>query len=149
MANEFRIALKFDTGATHLTADVRRKNPGWADERLNLMGRVESFDFFLPQNIQIHMERFEAYNFFVEASRNLGGGGRGRLEALWFMGKYRDRKGKELVRTYSVRFRDNVITKNVVLFGREYYGTSSRCWRDGLIGARARCAVLQNGKPVA
>lgn len=149
MGKEFRIELKFNTGMNHITPDVRRSNPGWGDEKLNLLGGIDRLKFHLPEKIEIHMVGFERYNFFIEATQDFGARTASKIEAFWFMGQYTDKKGRQLVRSYCVQFRNNIITTDLHMWGREYFGTASRGWKDGVKGATPRAGILQDGKRAA
>lgn len=150
MNKPFQIKLRFDSGVTHETPDVRRQNPGW-NEDLNVLGRITTLQFELPDKIELYMEGMEQYNFFVEATQALGSRRHkgSQLEAFWFLGQYRDSDNRKLVMTYCVRFRDNQILKNVHKLGEEYFGTPTRGWKAGVKGAKARAGVLQDGKLAA
>jgi len=78
------LKIAFAGGGTHTTRDVRVTDPGWG--AMDPRHAIEALAFGLPTGHRVRLAGFEAYNFFIEASRNLAGGP-ARLEAVWLCGR--------------------------------------------------------------
>ena len=134
MGKAFKYELYFNDGIRFLSPDVRRSNPRWADEYSEKPIRL--LKFHIPSGQVLIMSGFEAYNFFVECSENLGGG-KCRLEALYFCGAWRAR-----VVLWKFDLIKKRVYRSVVPWGKEYAGTATRGWRPGLFGERPQAAIV-------
>jgi len=112
---------------TYITPDIRRHNPGWADEIFNRT--IESMEFFLPTGHKLVMSGMEQYNFFVEASQSIKGTGRVKIKAFWFCGKL---PGKDIVEMWRVG--DGKVTRDRKPWEREWGGGPTRGWKRGVPG---------------
>ena len=116
---------------TYITPDIRRHNPGWADEIFNRT--IESIELFLPTGHKLVMSGMEQYNFFVEASQSIKGNGGVKIKAFWFCGKL---PGKDIVEMWRVG--DGKVIRDRKPWGHEWGGGPTRGWKAG-----------SSGKPVA
>ena len=130
----FKYELIFDDGVRYLSPDIRRSDPGWASEFCEKP--IRELKFYLPDKRVLILCNFEAYNFFVECSENLGGG-KCRLEALYFCGAWRAR-----VVLWKFDLVKKKVFKAIVPWGQEYAGTATRGWRPGLFGERPQAAIV-------
>jgi hypothetical protein len=135
----WRIRVRFaDNRAPreYVTADIRRENPGWDSEAFNR--QIESLEVFLPTGHAIVMAGMEAYNFFVEATQDMGGKGGAKIEAFWFCGKIPKVPVTEL---WSVR--QGRVVHDRKPYGQEWGGTATRGWKLGKVGARVTSRIIQ------
>jgi len=127
--------IKFSDGVTYTSPDIRRKDPGWATEYGAKKEGIREMVLRMPKwGKEIRLTGYEAYNFFVEASQSMSGGG-ARIEAFCVCGKSR---GKAVV--YRV-MPEGAMTSWEAPDGQEYGGAATRGWRKGLIGERSRSGV--------
>lgn len=110
----------------YVTPDIRRSDPGWGDEVFNR--QIEFIEFFLPTGHKLILSGFEKYNFFVEATQSMSGGG-AKIKAFWFCGKL---PAKDTVEVW--RIGDGKVIRDREPWGREWGGTATRGWKLGLVG---------------
>jgi len=121
-----QIEVKMRGRVPHLTPDIREKNPGWGDEDFR---DIEGLRLNLPTGHVLHLAGFAQYNFFVEASAPLSGGGE-RIEAFWLCGEVDGR-----VDMFGVFPAAGQVVKLRRLFGKEWGGGPTRGWRPGIRAA--------------
>lgn len=128
----WKILLLLEGGLSHVTADVRLGNPGWADCRPSGIVGID-FSFLgkdekgkdIPYLLQ--MRGMKEYNFFVEAMRGVMGG-KTIIKGLWFLGKI-----PESNKITGWVLKDKILRLNSVE-GHEYSGTPTVGWKTGIIG---------------
>jgi len=125
----------FTDGVAYTSPDIRRKDPEWATEYGAKKEGIREMALKMPKwKKKIRLTGYEAYNFFVEASQAMSGGG-ARIEAFCVCGRSRGRV---------VVFRvtpDGRMTSWAAEDGREYGGSATRGWRKGVMGDHARSGV--------
>jgi hypothetical protein len=127
--------LTFDDGVVYNSPDIRRKDPGWASEYGAKRTGIRELTMRLPNGQALKLKGFEAYNFFVEASQALGGGG-AKISAFCFCGRWAG-----YVVVYRIDMKTGQIIKRMAMDGQEYFGSATRGWRRGLMGAKAESGV--------
>jgi hypothetical protein len=130
-----RLEIKMRGRQAHRTPDIRRNNPGWGDETFT---DIESLALPLPTGHTLRLAGFAQYNFFVEASAPLAGGGE-RIEAFWLCGEVDGR-----VALFGVYPAQGRIVKDIRPLGQEWGGGATRGWRPGIRAARQVFAVEGN-----
>jgi len=130
----FKYELVFKDGIKFLSPDVRRNDPRWATE--SSKKPIRMLKFFLPSGQVLVMSGFEAYNFFVECSENLGGGGC-MLEAFFFCGAH---SGHVMVWKFDLR--QKKVFRFLKRWGEEYAGTKTRGWRPGIFGEKPDALLM-------
>lgn len=123
--------LRFADGILFQGPSVLSGNPQWADEHSTKA--VERMSFRVGESLY-HLEGFDAYNLFVEASQSFGGGSApARIERVYFLAAKRGRV---------VRYCIDLRAKNLVIealdWGKEYGGGKTRGWRPGILNAVPR-----------
>lgn len=129
-----RLEIKMRGRTLHRTPDIRRSNPGWGDEDFR---DIESVALPLPTGHRIVLAGFEGYNFFVEASAPLAGGG-SRIEAFWLCGRL-----DGVVRMFGVWPRENKVVRTMRRDGQEWGGGPTRGWRTGVRAGKQIFAVVE------
>lgn len=128
--------LIFKNGMEWKSPNIFSKNPGWASEENGLSGGIREMRIPINKDKAIILQGFEKYNFFVEATQNLGGKGGATIQAFCFCGA---KKGKVLL--YRVNPLKREITKIYYEDGKEYGGSPTRGWRQGLFDQKAKEGV--------
>lgn len=131
-----KYTIVFDDGIVYTSPDIREKDPGWAAEDGAKQTGIREISIDLQIRRQLILKGFEAYNFFVEASQALGEKGGARIEAFYFLGKWRGH-----IVSWGVHLGTGQVTKQMAIDGREYHGTATRGWRMGLMGEKARSGL--------
>lgn len=119
----------------YVTPDIRSNNPGWGD--VIFARSLEGLEFFLPTGHRIVLAGMEQYNFFVEATQDMGGG-RAKIEAFYFCGKIPNTK---IVEVWRVAQGEVVRTRRE--FGKEWGGGPTSGWKSGTIGAKVISAFVK------
>lgn len=122
-----RLEIKMRGKQTHRTPDIRRHNPGWGEATF---ADIEALALPLPNGHVLRLAGFARYNFFVEASAPLAGGGE-RIEAFWLCGEVGGR-----VNLFGVYPGQGRIIKDLRPLGREWGGGPTRGWRPGIRATR-------------
>lgn len=130
----FKYELIFNDGVRYLSPDIRRNDPGWANEFCEKP--IKELKFYLPDERILILCNFEAYNFFVECSESIFGGNI-KIDAFYFCGKYHDK-----VLMWKVDIKNRRIVKTLSKFGEEYVGTPTRGWRPGIFGYKPNSGIL-------
>ncbi len=124
MPNPWQMRITHPAGPPYVTPDVRLGDPGWQDRPR--WRPIASLELYLPAGHRLVLSGFEAYNFFIEASKPLSGGP-ARTEAVWLCG----RQGAN-VETWRVI--EGRIVRDVQPWGREWVGGPTRGWQPGAPG---------------
>lgn len=127
------LILKFKNGVTWTSPDLFSKDPGWASEENGSLGGILEMKIPVNQEKVIVLRNFEKYNFFVEATQNITGKGSAKIVSFNFCGSS---KGKVLI--YRIDPLKRQITKLAKKEGEEYLGSSTRGWREGVLGEQAK-----------
>ena len=134
-----KYTLTFCDGVAYTSPDIREKDPGWASEDGAKRTGIRELILCLPGDRVLALRGFEAYNFFVEARQAMGGRGRAaKIEAFCFCGRWR---GTVLV--WRIDMKTGQISKNLSPDGQEYFGTTTRGWRQGLMGEKAESDICR------
>jgi len=120
------LKITFAGGGTHTTRDVRAFDPGWG--AMDPRHAIEALVFHLPTGHRVRLAGFEAYNFFIEASRNLSGGP-ARIESVWLCGRYGDKVDLW-------RVGNGKVVRDIKPHGREWGGGPTRGWLAGAPATR-------------
>lgn len=119
----------------YVSPDIRHTDPGWGDEAFNR--QLESLEFFLPTGHRVVLSGMEEYNFFVEASAQLSGGGN-RIEALWLCGKLQHQPIVEMW-----RIGQGKVVRLRRPWGKEWGGAATRGWKPGAIGSAPASIITE------
>lgn len=125
--HEFKILARFGDNLPpreFLSPDVRCNNPGWGEA--HFARPIEELHFYLPGGKVLVMAGMEKYNFFVETIMSIRGRGAAIL-AFYFACKEPNSD-----RTHLWRIGDNRVIHSVHKFGKEYNGTATRGWKEGI-----------------
>jgi hypothetical protein len=117
------------TPKEYITPDIRNNDPGWGGELFNRA--IEKLEFYIPTGHKIILSGMEQYNFFIEATQDMGGRGSGKvcIDAFWFCGKL---PGKNIVEMWKVG--NNKVVRMQKPFGHEYGDGPTRGWKTGIPG---------------
>jgi hypothetical protein len=137
----WRIKVTFDgklLPKEYITPDIRNTDPGWGSELFNRA--IERLEFYLPTGHTLILSGMEEYNFFIEASQDLGGKNKGKakIDAFWFCGKM---PLNNLVEMWRVG--DGEIIRERKIKGFEYDGGATRGWKKGSLNSQYLSRVIQ------
>ena len=127
--------IEFDDGVVYTSPDIRSNDPGWATEHNEKLTGIRQISIKLPFDKILILSGFEAYNFFVEASKGFGAKS-AQIESFFFLGHYQ----KHVV-IWEINYRKKQVTKRLTPYGKEYYGTATRGWRAGLYNRKAESGI--------
>lgn len=131
--------LTFTNGVVYSSPDLFSKDPGWSSEENGTLGGIRQIRVPVTSSKSIILTGFEKYNFFVEVSQNIGGGGRAKIERFYFCGA-----SKGTVLSYIINPNDRTIIKQVSKEGQEYCGTATRGWRQGIINGSPKEGICSH-----
>jgi len=132
-----KFTLTFADGVAYTSPDIRERDPGWASEDGAKRVGIREMILRMPRGIALILKGFEAYNFFVEASQALGGRG-ANIDAFCFCGRWRG-----TVLSWRIDIKTGKASKQISQYGKEYFGTSTRGWRMGLMGEKAESGIFK------
>lgn len=128
----WKIQLNLEHNLVIKLGDVRSGKPGWAECQppgivsllFPFVGAVRD----VQEPLSIFMSGMDYYNFFVEASKPIGGNSFS-IKGMWFLGKTVDNRVTGFV------IGDTCKPINTV-FGKEYHGTKTVGWKKGVVGGK-------------
>lgn len=131
--------LTFKNGIEWESPNIFSNDPGWVSDENESLGGIVQIKIPVTKDKAIILQGFEKYNFFVEALQNISGGGKASIESFYFCGGF---KGRVLM--YKVIPKTRQIVKLRAVDGKEYGGSPTSGWREGLFGEQPKegiCSV--------
>lgn len=129
----WRLKLFLRDGKTHELGDVLSGMPGWAECQ---PGGILKIQFSFVGNTKgkniplcIILSGMEKYNFFIEATKAIGGN-KIHIKGIWILGKI---PNENKIEGFLIA---NNVEKINTFEGKEYRGTPTLGWKEGILGEK-------------